>query len=296
MSDRSNWGRWGADDERGALNLLTPDVIMRGVGAVRSGKVYPLGLPIDETGAPVLDGRGEPRRLTLTCDSDQDRYAGFGAAPGVGGNQDVLILASHHGTHIDALSHVFADNVMYNGFASSTFKAFSGASRLGIDKLGAFAGRALLLDIAAQAGVPALPAGHVITGNDLAACAAANDLEVRPGDILLIRTGWLEAWQAGTLGDEQGQPGIGLDAVEFIRERDVAAVGSDNGAVEVLPFDTGVFLAVHIELLVKLGVPLLEHLDLAALARDQVTECLLCVAPLPVTGAGGSPVNPVAIA
>src|SRR5438093_306697 len=110
----SNWGRWGDDDERGALNLLTPEAVLRGIGAVRTGTVYALGLPIDASGAPVIDGRGEPRRLTLTCDSDDDRYAAIGGPAGVGANQDVLILASHHGTHLDALSHAFADNVMYN--------------------------------------------------------------------------------------------------------------------------------------------------------------------------------------
>jgi len=296
---RSNWGRWGADDERGALNLLTDDAVRRGVASVRRGKVYGLGLPIDEHSAPVLPGRGEPRRLTLTCDSDDERYQSLGAPPGVGGNQDVLLLASHHGTHLDALSHVFAGHEMYNGHRSSTFKAFSGAARLGVEKLGVFAGRAVLLDVAGHLGLPWLPPGHVVTRAELEACAAAAGVEVRAGDILLVRTGWLDWWRQADATERAtagGQPGIGLDAVTFIRDHDIAAVGADNSAVEVMPWDGGTFLAVHIELLVQLGVPLLEHLDLSELAADGVAECLLCVSPLPVTGAAGSPVNPVAIA
>src|SRR5262249_46468026 len=155
-------------------------------------RVYGLGLPIDEIGAPVLPGRGEPRRLTLTCDSDDERYQSLGAPPGVGGNQDVLLLASHHGTHLDALSHTFAGHRMYNGFASSTFKAFSGAQRLGVEKLGAFAGRALVMDVAGHAGVPWLERGHVITADDLERCAADAGVAVQSGDILLVRTGWVE--------------------------------------------------------------------------------------------------------
>jgi kynurenine formamidase len=293
----SNWGRWGPDDERGALNLLTSEAILGAAGTVRQGRVYALGLPIDAKGAPIIDGRGEPRRLTLTCDSDDERYAAFGGPPGVGGNQDVLMMASHHGTHIDALSHVFADREMYNGFRSSTFKAFSGASRLGVEKLGVIAGRGVLLDVAAHAGQEALPPGYCITAEELDACANAQGTQILAGDILLVRTGWLETWSRNGAGQagRRGQPGIGLSATDFVRDHDIAAVGADNSAVEVTPFDQGTFLAVHIELLVKLGVPLLEHLVLAELGRDQVHEFLFVAAPLPVTGAAGSPVNPVAI-
>ena len=185
---------------------------------------------------------GERRRLTLTCDSDDERYRAYGAAPGVGANQDV----------------------------------------------------------AGTAGVECLPAGHVITRAELESCAAYEDVEIRRGDILLVRTGWLDSWQRSAPGvpgpGAEGQPGIGLNACDFIRDHDIAAVGADNSAVEAIPFDGNTFLSVHIELLVNLGVPMLEHLSLAELARDRRYECLLYVAPLAVTGAGGSPVNPIAIA
>jgi kynurenine formamidase len=295
----TNWGRWGTEDERGALNLITPEAVVGGAGAVRRGRVYPLGLHIDATHAPIIDGRGEPRRLTLTSDSDNERYAAFGAAEGVGANQDVLILASHHGTHMDALSHVFAENEMYNGFRSSTFKSFSGADKLGIEKVGVVAGRGMLLDIAAHVGVDVLPDGYNITGEELEACAAREGVEVRSGDIMLVRTGWLENWQRViSAGGETGfgQPGIGLSGAEFVRDREIAAVGADNGAVEVIPFDGDEFLSVHIMLLVKLGVHLFEHLSLGQLAADGVHEFLFVACPLPVIGAAGSPINPVAIA
>jgi kynurenine formamidase len=155
----------------------------------------------------------------------------------------------------------------------------------------------VLLDVAAHVGLQALPPGYCITADELESCAVAQGTRIQSGDILLIRTGWLESWcQDGEgLAGQHGQPGIGLGATDFVRDHDIAAVGADNSAVEVTPFDNGTFLAVHIELLVKLGVPLLEHLVLAELARDHVHEFLFVAAPLPVTGAAGSPVNPVAI-
>jgi kynurenine formamidase len=296
----TNWGRWGTDDERGALNLLTEEAVLGAVTTVRRGRVYALGRPINAAAAPIIDGRGEPRRFTLTCDSDSERYANFGAAPGVGGNQDVLMMASHHGTHMDALSHVFAEGMMYNGFPSSTFKAFSGASRLGIEKLGPIVGRGVLLDVATHLDTEALPAGYCITADDLQSCADRQGTGVQSGDVLLVRTGWLERWLEATAhggaAPDGGQPGIGMRAAAFVHDHDVAAVGADNSAVEVIPFDGGTFLSVHIELLVNLGVPLLEHMFLGDLAHDHVHEFLFVAAPLPVTGAAGSPLNPVAIA
>jgi kynurenine formamidase len=289
-----NWGRWGADDERGALNLITEEAIRVAAGTVQRGHVYSLGLPIDAKATPVLPNKGEPRRFTLTSDSDADLYASFGAAPGVGGNQDVLMIPSHHGTHIDALSHVFSQHLMFNGFESSTFTSFSGASRLGVEKLGAIVGRGVLLDVAAFSGVEALPAGYRITSDELDSCAQSQGTTIQAGDILLLRTGWIEEW-ARTRSQQAGQPGIGLDATAFIRDNDVAVVGADNSAVEVMPFDGGTFLAVHIELLVHLGVPLIEHLYLAELARDCIYKFLFMAAPLKVTGAAGSPINPVAV-
>jgi kynurenine formamidase len=205
------------------------------------------------------------------------------------------MVPSHYGTHIDALAHVFSERRMYNGFDSSTFTSFSGASRLGVDKLGVIVGRGILLDMARHAGVETLPPGHCITAGDLESCAAQQEIRVDPGDILLIRTGWIEEWTR-TKVQAGGQPGLGLDATTFIRDHDIAVVGADNSAVEVMPFDGGTFLAVHIRLLVQLGVPLIEHMYLAELAQDHVHEFLFMASPLPVTGAAGSPLNPVAVA
>ena len=292
----ANWGRWGEDDERGTLNLLTPEVVLAATRVCRTGKVYHLGLPVQREGMPILDYRGAPQRLTLMNQADPGMFTVYGAPPDVGTNEDVLVMASHTITHMDALCHVFAGGTIYNGFGADSFRTNSGAPHCGIDKVRGIAGRAVLLDLPRKAGVGWLEPGQVITGQDLADCAAAQDVHVRRGDILLVRTGYLDYFFS--LGGAQApfaQPGIGLSAVEYIRDNDIAAVGADNAAVEVIPFDDNRFLAVHIELLVRLGVPLIEHLQLSELAADGVKESLLVVAPLLVTGATGSPVNPIAI-
>lgn len=290
----NRWGRWGADDERGALNLLTPEVVSRATRAARTGKVYPLALPIQRTGIPHFDYRGTPQRLTLTNHDDEQMSRDNGGAPGVGANEDVLVMAAHTATHMDALGHIYADHKLYNGFPHDSVSPYSGAPHCGIDKVGAVVGRGVLLDVAAAKGVAELGPGYVITPGDLKTTLTAQGSTLEPGDLVLIRTGWLESFLTGGK-DLLPQPGIGLDAAEFLAEQDVALVGADNGAVEAMPFDKDVYLGAHIVLLVRNGIHLVEHLVLADLATDGCHEFLLVIAPLNVTGATGSPVTPVAI-
>ncbi len=187
------------------------------------------------------------------------------------------------------------EGTIYNGHPAESFTPKFGAGKCGVEKTGSFAGRAIMLDVAGWAGEEHLEAGRVVTGGDLEATRAAQGTEVLAGDIMIVRTGWLEARQKPD-GPAAGlEPGLGLDAVDFIRDHDIAVVGADNAAIESIPFDKNIFLAVHIELLVKLGVTLVEHLWLAELAADRVYESLVVVGALPVLGASGCPVNPIAI-
>jgi kynurenine formamidase len=295
-TETTNWQRWGADDERGALNLITPEVVLDALKACTTGKVYSLSLPIQPTGVPLFDYRGAPKRLTLTSRTDDGMFTTYGAAPGVGANEDVLIIPSHCTTHMDALSHVFADDVIYNGHPNA-FSSLDGSPKCGIQATGTFAGRAVLLDLPRHFDVDWLEPGYTITGDDLEACRAAQGSELRTGDILLVRTGWLDLF--ATIENPAdvpfSQPGLGFAAVPFVRDHEIAAVGADNAAIECIPFDENVFLGVHIELLVRLGVTLMEHLVLSAMAADGCHQAFLSVGALPVTGATGSPINPVAI-
>jgi kynurenine formamidase len=292
ITGKSNWGRWGADDERGALNLLTRERVLAALQVCKTGKIYSLSLPIKNKGVPLLEHRPAPSRYSLTSPSDLEQFTWMGGHPGLGANEDVLVLASHNTTHMDALSHVYTEDGLYNGFprdASTT----GGVAHCDILATGTFAGRGILLDLPGHQGIDWLEPGHAITRAELDDCAAAQGTEVRPGDILLVRTGWIELFETGNA--DWRQPGLGVDSLSFVDDHDIAAIGVDNSAIECLPFDGNEALVLHIQLLVKRGVTLMEHLKLSELAADGCHEFFLSVGALPVPGAAGSPINPVAI-
>jgi kynurenine formamidase len=297
----NNWGRWGEDDQRGALNLITPEAVKAAAQRRATGKVYSLAIQLTRESVPAVHDRPAPERYTLTTMADIGRVPPiFEIGEGVGANEDVLTMPSHIGTHMDALSHVTSESMLYNGFPADSFTPRGGAAKCGIEHTGSFAGPAKLLDVAgyvvAHVNPQGLAPGQIIDSAVLEACRASQGTQIDPGDILLVRTGWIEHRNA-TVGPAQSwmQPGLGLDAVSFIRDYNLSAVGTDNSAVESIPFDQNRFLCVHIELLQQLGVTMIEHLWLAELAADSCYDVLLAVGALLVTGASGSPVNPIAI-
>ncbi|MGY0500312.1 cyclase family protein [Nocardia sp. FBN12] len=295
MSTRkSNWGRWGESDELGALNLLTPERVLAALRLPKTGKTYSLSIPIQRSGVPNLDYRGTPQRLTMINQEDEAMARANGGAPGVGANEDQLIMPSHTSTHMDALCHVYADNKIYNGYPADQVTPYSGAAKCSIDKVGGVVGRGVLIDVAASKGVALLAPGYVITAADLQNALDDQGVELQTGDLVVIRTGWLEDYLADQ-GAMMPQPGIGLEAAAFLAAKDVALVGSDNTAIEPIPFDQNVYLGGHIILLVENGIHLVENMNLAELAADKCYEFLLTIGALKITGATASPVTPVAI-
>ncbi|HEY4331275.1 MAG TPA: cyclase family protein [Ilumatobacteraceae bacterium] len=296
----NNWGRWGDDDQRGALNLITADAVKAAAQRRATGKVYSLSIPLTQATVPAVHDRPAMERYTLSSTDDIGRVPPFfEIGPGVGSNEDVLVLPSHIGTHMDAFVHVASESKYYNGFDVDTFTPRGGASKCGIENTGSFAGPAKLLDVQGYVigeGGEGLAPGQVIDSALLEATRAKQGTAIDAGDILLVRTGWIEHRNAH-LEPMQAwlQAGLGLDAVEFVRDHDISVVGSDNSAIEPIPFDHNLFLGVHIALLQQLGVTLIEHLWLADLAADQCYDILLAVGGLLITGATGSPVNPIAI-
>jgi kynurenine formamidase len=300
-STKANWGRWGAEDERGALNLVTSEAVLGAARALRTGKVYSLALSISPTRTPAVFDRPPPERYTRTAPGDF-HGGGIGSeGPRVGSCDDMLVMPSHAGTHLDALSHVFEGESFYNGHPVGSFTSRRGASKCSILRTGSFVTRAVLLDLPGVVGeVPVgapsvLPPGHTVTAAELETCCERQGVLVHAGDAVLIRTGWLEALRSDPTTPSFPQAGIGLEAAAWLQAKDVAVVGADNSAIEVLPFENGRELAVHVELLVHSGVGLLEHAWLAELAADRCYESLLVVGALPVVGATCSPVNPIAI-
>lgn len=276
-----NWGRWGPDDERGAANLLGPAEVRAAAGLVREGLVVPLAQPISRR-TPTPLHRHRPALFMDRDGGDTEASAPFGFA------DDTLMLAAHTGTHVDALAHVWADGALYNGFPSSSVTS-RGARHCGIDRLPPLAGRGVLLDLEAELG--ALPAGREITAEDLERTAGAAGVTLRPGDLVLLRTGWWS--RAGsTDGYFDGEPGPAAQGAAWLADADVSLVGADNYALEMQPAE---HFPAHRVLLRDHGVPILEGLALDALAAAGRATFLLVVSPLPFVGATASPVNPVAL-
>jgi kynurenine formamidase len=280
------WGRWGADDERGALNFIGPEQVKRATALVRTGHVVGLSQPLSPK-TPVPKHRAGVQHF---MGRDGGDYAAGARRPG--GFQfaeDTVVLPLHIGTHIDALCHAWCDDCLYNGFPGQGTRSTTGALRCGIDKMGPIVTRGVLLDMVRLRGAPLAPRAS-IGRTDLEAAAS---VEIEPGDAVLIRTGWLESQASDISFDEE--PGIDEDAALWLAERGVAMVGADNFAIEAIPFPTGTVFPVHQRLIRDYGIPLLEGLALKALATHGRDQFLFVAAPLPVVGGTGSPLAPVAV-
>lgn len=299
----SNWGRWGDDDELGTINLLTPERIAAAARCVRKGKVFAFAIPFDGRGPQMGEVAGRFNPVHSMLATGTDALSKPHGANGFGYADDMITMPLQCATQWDGLSHVFHEGRMYNGYGADLVSS-GGAARNGIEKMtGRLAGRGVLLDVPRYLGDEASLPGHAITGRELDIVAEREKVEIQPGDLLLVRTGWMapflerKSWSGYADGD---CPGLSYAAAEWLHEKDVAAVATDTYRVEVKPTDlTGARSPLHILALVYMGMPLGEIFDLEALsndcAEDGVYESLLVAAPLPFTGAVGSPINPYAI-
>jgi kynurenine formamidase len=288
---REAWQRWGEADERGALNHISATQVQQAAALVRSGGVLSLAQPLSPR-TPVPRHRAGVQRF---MGRDGGDYAAGARRPG--GFQfaeDTVVLPLHIGTHIDALCHAWYDDALYNGFPGSGTRSTSGATRCGIDKMGPVVGRGVLLDVAGLEGDP-LRDGTAIGPHDLERAAKRAGTDVGKGDIVLIRTGWAEHQGRADSVSFDSEPGLDVDAALWLADREIAALGADNFAVEVIPFAQGTVFPVHQRLIRDFGVPLLEGLLLQELAATGRREFLFVASPLPVVGGTGSPINPIAI-
>lgn len=289
MGTPERWGTFGEQDERGALNLLSADLVRDAAGLVRNGEVIQLGQSIGAR-TPIPPHRLRAARF---MDRDGGDYAVGAKRPG--GFQfaeDTVLLPTHIGTHIDALAHVWHSDLLYNGFPGGSVRSTTGAQRCGADKLGPIIGRGVMIDMAAST---CLEVGEEITAGMLRKRLAEQGDALQPGDIVLIRTGWLERHRDDADAYFQGEPGPDLGAGRWLAEQGAAVVGCDNFAVEPLPFPEGQVFPVHQYLIRDCGIPLLEGLELEGLAETSRSVFLFVALPLRLEGCTASPLNPVAV-
>jgi kynurenine formamidase len=293
----SNWGRWGDDDQRGTLNHITPEAVRRGAAAVRRGETFALSIPYDEDGPQTgaIPGRINPKRTVIMANTP------FTGDPSDFTTSDDLVeMGVQAATHWDALAHVGYEGLLYNNTPDSVVTQEGGAARLGIEHYGPIVTRGILLDIARLKGVDYFEDNYAVDGDDLAAAEDQTGVNVESGDVLLVRTGQMEWLRRG---DKQRfndpSPGLGVGAIEYLHDKEVAAVATDTLVFEVWPCeDPAVMLPVHMIDLRDVGLVQgqLWYLDdLAAdCARDGAYEFLLVATPLPITHGVGGPVAPTA--
>jgi kynurenine formamidase len=290
----SSWGRWGEDDERGALNELIPERVAASARLVRDGVHVSLSLPLNTEAAT---DNPQPAVHRMTSDGDPDTGSGS-----LRFAKDYIGVDYHYDghTHIDALCHVAYEGSIYNGTPADAITS-RGATADSIEVLAdGLVGRGVLLDIPRLRGVRWLEPGEHVFRDDLEAAELAQGVTVGEGDILLVRTGHGRRLQElGSWETANSKSGLHPRTLQFLAERGVAVLGGD-GNNDTAPSTTeGVAFPIHVLALNAMGVHLLDYLQLedllAACERAGRWEFLFVAAPLRIPGGTGSPLNPIAI-
>ena len=261
------------------------EVVQRGV------RIYDLGRPY-ERGMPQSPNHPVYTHSLLRRHGDAVRSDGGSAA------NDLIVLGTHVGTHIDALAHVSQAGALHGGLDAASEQVGGRFMTGGIQDVAPMVCRGVLLDIPAALGQGACAPAYQVTVADLETAVERQGTAVGAGDVVLIRTGWGQRWgdHAAYVGAASGVPGISSAGARWVAERGVRAVGADTIAFEHLPAGAGhSLLPAHRILLVESGINIIETLSLEELAATQVREFVFVLSPLNLTGATGSPVRPLAV-
>jgi kynurenine formamidase len=279
-----NWGRWGPDDQLGSANLVTAAKRKQAVSLAKTGETVSLAHnPLTEK----ADDNANPFEHTMLRGNNMDRYA-----------------VSYHGyahSHIDALCHILYKDHTYNGYARADVNTDKGCTKLGIQNLkNGIVTRGILIDIPRLRNLPYLEPGTAIYVEDLEAWEKKAGVKIASGDAVLLRTGrWARREKLGPWNVGQSAAGLHASVAPWIKARGVAFLGSD-AAEDVTPsMVEGVTLPIHTLMITALGINLLDNQDLEALGetagRLNRWEFMLTIAPVPVTGGTGFPLNAIAM-
>jgi kynurenine formamidase len=290
---------WGAEDQAGASNRVTPAKIMQALSVVRTGQVYEVG-QVYEAGMPLVATRSYA--LTLLAPGQVQ-----GTNRVIYNDEFLATEVGQVGTQFDGLGHIggevrFADGtvdrVFYNGFTASEMNASSGLRQLGVEHVKPIITRGVLVDLPSYKRVGRLAGGYEVTLADVRGALERQGIAVdsiTPGDAVLFRYGWAQLWS--TPAEYNGPlPGIGLEVAEWLVERQVTVTGADTSSTEVSPNpNRELAIPVHQELMMKNGIFNIENMTFEELAADEVYEFLFIATPIRYKGATGSPLRPLAI-
>jgi kynurenine formamidase len=286
--------KWGADDEIGAANLVTPERIRAASTLIREGRAQPLGYVIDGN-TPAFPPRGLSLQVVQPNQQGGRQLTEFGYDAVY--NDDLAQLWFGIGSQIDGLGHLAEGGIYYNCNDEKDFAALTGLTRLGVHNVPPLVGRGIVIDMAGHFGEPYLPAGRGFGAADVRAAAAAQGVEIRQGDVVLFHTGWTDH-KLESAPDEwvSGEPGILPDAAEYLASLDVMAVGADTWGFDVVPAPPGgrTFYG-HVILLRDHGIYILETMNTGALVAEGVNEFMFVLGQARVRGTVQMIINPVAL-
>lgn len=292
---------WGPNDEIGRLNLMTDASRAAVLARVEGGKVYDLSVEYF-IGMPGWHAAGDPRYQIWMTHTPRGTVVDDPIGVGHAQNEHVsytgsaFSMYSHTGTHIDALNHFGLNGRIWNGFDARDHLGDRGWRKTGAETIPPIIARGVLIDVAAARGLAQLPPGHRVTRQDLIDALARQGSTLQPGDVVLIRTGRMRQYDKAEAYMDS-PPGLGLDAARYLVETGGAmAVGADNLSFETFPSEVaGNYVPVHTYLLAQQGAPILELVQLEALARDRVYEFAFVGASLKLRGADAAPMRPLAL-
>ncbi len=281
--------KWGAEDRRGSMNLMTPERAKQAAELVQTGEIVELGRTLHPT-IPVFGTRRFDVHLKRTFMNPQANQRGSN-------EEMVLTEIGQVGTQLDAFPHQTIGDQIYNCVDMQSIATRTGFTEMGVDTVGTVFTRGVLIDVAGLKGVDTLPDSYEITVEDLEQALERQNVELREGDAVLINTGWGLLWEEDNARYNASAPGVGVAAAEWLIERNPILIGSDNWPVEVAPSKTlpDASLPVHQIALVVNGVHLLENMKLDELAQRERSEFAFLLQPIKVKGGTGSAVAPVAL-
>jgi kynurenine formamidase len=282
--------KWGPNDEIGAANYMTPELTLKAVQLVKTGKTYALGIPVGST-TPAYP----PRTFKMTIvQPGQAGNSGLGPTKTTY-NDDIIDTWVGIGSQLDGLGHIGVDHVYYNGTKLADFADATGLKKFGVEKVPPMVTRGVLLDMAAYYGTDIVKEGTAFNVKEIDEVAKKQGVEIRQGDVVIFHTGWLSLIGKDDKRYSAGEPGLGVEGAKYLTGKGVVAIGADTWALEVIPFESKNVFEVHQILLPMNGTYILENMDTAGLAADKAYEFLFVLGQPRFKGGVQSMINPVAI-
>jgi kynurenine formamidase len=282
--------KWGPNDEIGAANYMTPELVVKAASLVKTGKTYALGIPVDSK-TPAYP----PRTFKITIvQPGQAGNSGLGPAK-MTYNDDIIDGWVGIGSQLDGLGHIGVDHIYYNGNKLADFADPNGLKSSASRAIPPMVTRGVLLDMAAYYNTDIVKEGTAFNVKEIEEVAKKQGVEIRQGDVVIFHTGWLSLIGKDDKRYSTGEPGLGVEGAKYLTGKGVVAVGADTWAVEAIPFESKNVFEVHQILLPMNGTYILENMDTAELAKDKAYEFLFVLGQPRFRGGVQSMINPVAI-